>query len=71
MKAIAFPTDARLYHKARVTLVRLAKQLGITLRQSYLRVGKRALFMHQRYGPVNQGEFVLQGFHSRTRGLGL
>ena len=53
-KAIAFPTDARLYHKARVTLVRLAKKLGITLRQSYLRVGKRALFMQQRYGAARQ-----------------
>ena len=53
-KAVAFPTDARLYHKARVTLVRLARKLGITLRQSYLRVGKRALFMHQRYQAARQ-----------------
>jgi IS5 family transposase len=53
-KATAFPTDARLYHKARVTLVRLARKLGLTLRQSYLRVGKRALFMHQRYGAARQ-----------------
>ena len=53
-KALAFPTDARLYHKPRVTLVRLAKKLGLTLRQSYLRVGKRALFMHQRYGAARQ-----------------
>jgi len=27
-KAIAFPTDAKLYHKARSSLVKLAKQLG-------------------------------------------
>lgn len=53
-KAVAFPTDARLYHKARVTLVRLARTLGIALRQSYLRVGKRALFMHQRYQAARQ-----------------
>jgi IS5 family transposase len=33
-KAIAFPTDARLYHKARKTLVRHAKQVNIALRQS-------------------------------------
>ena len=39
-KAIAFPTDGRLYHKGRVWLVRLAKRSGIELRQSYLRVGK-------------------------------
>jgi len=34
-KAIAFPTDARLYHKARRILVKLAKEAGIDLRQSY------------------------------------
>ena len=53
-KAVAFPTDVRLYHKARVTLVRMARKLGIVLRQSYLRVGKRALFMHQRYQAARQ-----------------
>lgn len=42
-KAIAFPTDARLYHKARRALVRLACDLNFQLRQSYERVGKRAL----------------------------
>src|SRR5262249_29159203 len=40
-KAIAFPTDARLYHKMRRTLVREAKKLGIKLRQSYERVSKK------------------------------
>ena len=30
-KAIAFPTDARLYHKMRVALVRRAKSLGLVL----------------------------------------
>lgn len=53
-KAVAFPTDARLYHKARVTLVREAKRCGVTLRQSYVRVGKRALFMHNRYLAARQ-----------------
>jgi IS5 family transposase len=38
-KAIAFPTDARLYYKARCVLVREAKRVGIELRQSYRRVG--------------------------------
>jgi hypothetical protein len=46
-KAIAFPTDGRLYHKGRVWLVRLAKHSGIELRQSYVRKGKQALFMQQ------------------------
>ena len=37
-KAIAFPTDARLYHKARGSLVRMAQGMGIDLRQSYERL---------------------------------
>lgn len=53
-KAIAFPTDARLYHKARRALVREAKQLNIELRQSYTRVGKWALLMHSRYANAKQ-----------------
>jgi len=42
-KAIAFPTDARLYHKARRALVSAAKAAGIHLRQTYVRLGKQAL----------------------------
>lgn len=53
-KAVAFPTGARLYHKARVWLVRLARQSGIELRQSYTRKGKQALFMHNRYSAARQ-----------------
>ncbi len=48
-KAVAFPTDARLMHRARERLVRLAKRTGVSLRQSYERVGERALIAHQRY----------------------
>ena len=53
-KAIAFPTDARLYHKARRTLVHEANRRGIQLRQSYLRVGKRALLRQSRYAHAAQ-----------------
>ena len=53
-KAIAYPTDARLYHKARVLLVKAAKQRGIPLRQSYRRLGKRALIMSGRYAHARQ-----------------
>ena len=53
-KAIAFPTDARLYHKARRALVRLAKEQGIDLRQSFERLGKQALVMNGRYGHARQ-----------------
>jgi IS5 family transposase len=53
-KAIAFPTDARLYHKARRILVRLAKRDGIVLRQSYERLGKSAYIMQGRYSHARQ-----------------
>ena len=53
-KAIAFPTDARLYHKMRVALVRQAQRMGIPLRQSYRFVGKRALFKQGRYAHARQ-----------------
>jgi IS5 family transposase len=53
-KAIAFPTDARLYHKARGALVRLAKKMGIDLRQSYERVSKLALAKSGRYAHARQ-----------------
>ena len=53
-KAVAFPTDAKLMHRARERLVRLAKKTGVELRQSYLRVGKQALIAHQRYAHAKQ-----------------
>lgn len=53
-KAIAFPTDARLYHKAQQALVRVAKSCNFKLRQSYLRLGKRALVNQGRYGAARQ-----------------
>ena len=48
-KAIAHPTDARLTHRAIEKLVALAKREGVELRQSYLRVAKRAAIMVGRY----------------------
>jgi IS5 family transposase len=33
-KAVAFPTDAKLTHRARERLVRLARKTGVELRQS-------------------------------------
>jgi IS5 family transposase len=53
-KAIAFPTDARLYHKARRALVRAAKKARINLRQSYERIGKRTLDEQARYAAAGQ-----------------
>lgn len=53
-KAIAFPTDAKLMHRARERLVRLARRHSVWLRQSYARVGKIALIRHQRYAHAKQ-----------------
>ncbi|MFV0370442.1 MAG: IS5 family transposase, partial [Azonexus sp.] len=53
-KNVAYPTDARLIHKARERLVRQAKSHGIELRQSYVRVGKLALIWQQRYQHAKQ-----------------
>ena len=53
-KDVAFPTDAKLIHKARERLVKQAKRAGIDLRQSYTRVGKRTLIQHQRYAHAKQ-----------------
>jgi IS5 family transposase len=53
-KNVMFPTDAKLVHRARERLVDLAKKTGVDLRQSYVRVGKRALIKHQRYAHAKQ-----------------
>src|SRR3984885_6840611 len=53
-KAVAFPTDAKLMHRARERLARLAKKHGVRLRQSYARVGKHALIAYQRYAHAKQ-----------------
>jgi IS5 family transposase len=53
-KAVMFPTDAKLLNRARERLVRLAKKLGVRLRQSYTRVGKFALIKYQRYAHAKQ-----------------
>jgi transposase, IS5 family len=53
-KNVMFPTDARLLHRAREILVRLARKHRVALRQSYARVGKFALIKHQRYAHAKQ-----------------
>lgn len=53
-KAIAFPTDARLYEKARAAVVRQAQKASVKLRQSYKRVGKKALYDQNRYARARQ-----------------
>lgn len=53
-KAIAFPTDAKLYYRMREKLVREAKRHGIELRQSYVRKAREALVKVGRYGHARQ-----------------
>jgi IS5 family transposase len=53
-KNVAFPTDAKLLNRAREMLVRRGKTHGVSLRQSYVRVGKLALIRHQRYAHAKQ-----------------
>ena len=53
-KAIAHPTDARLTHRAIEKLVAFAKRSDVPLRQSYLRVAKRAAIMVGRYTHAHQ-----------------
>lgn len=42
-KDVGFPTDAKLLNRCREHLVKLTQKQGIGLRQSYARLGKRAL----------------------------
>ncbi len=54
-KAVAHPTDARLMHRAITKLVvGLAKRNRVPLRQSYLRLAKRAAVMVGRYTHAHQ-----------------
>jgi len=53
-KAIRYPTDARLYHRAMERLVKAARERGIKLRQSYKRKSKEMLFKQSRYSHARQ-----------------
>ena len=53
-KAISFPTDAKLYYKMLKDLVKLAKEDGINLRQSYKFVSKKALTKQSNYAHARQ-----------------
>jgi transposase, IS5 family len=53
-KAITYPTDAKLYLKALLALVRQAKRHGLELRQSHTRLAKRAAVQVGRYAHARQ-----------------
>jgi IS5 family transposase len=53
-KDIRFPTDARLYDRARERLVKAAKDRSIPLRQNYNRKSKHLLCQQSRYAHARQ-----------------
>ena len=53
-KNITHPTDSKLYHKAIVKLGQAAKHRGVKLRQTYVRVSKKAAMMVGRYAHAKQ-----------------
>jgi transposase, IS5 family len=53
-KHIRFPTDPRLYDRMRQRLVKAAREEGVKLRQSYVRVGKALLARQSRYAHAKQ-----------------
>nr|WP_320191501.1 IS5 family transposase [uncultured Desulfobacter sp.] len=53
-KDVRFPTDARLYDRARDRLVKAAKDREINLRQNYNRLSKQTLLKQSRYAHAKQ-----------------
>jgi IS5 family transposase len=53
-KAVRYPTDSQLYCAMREKLVALAAEHGVPLRQSYVRLAKKALLMASRYAHARQ-----------------
>jgi IS5 family transposase len=53
-KDIRFPTDARLYDRARERLVKEAKKRDIELRQNYNRLSKQLILKQSRYAHARQ-----------------
>ena len=53
-KTIAYPTDARLYERARAQLATLAQEAGVELRQTYARLAPRLALQVGRYAHAKQ-----------------
>jgi IS5 family transposase len=53
-KKIAYPTDARLYDRAREQLATLAQEAGVELRQTYARLAPRLALQVGRYAHAKQ-----------------
>ena len=53
-KAMAHPTDARLYRKIHGAMIRIAKTESVELRQSYTRTVRNEFSQHARYAKAKQ-----------------
>lgn len=53
-KAVRYPTDARLYNRARERLVKTARECGLKIKQSYERAGPQLLMRQSRYAHARQ-----------------
>jgi len=53
-KAIRYPTDSRLYDRARERLVAQARKAGLGIKQSYQRVGRHLVMKASRYAHARQ-----------------
>ncbi|MCK5555162.1 MAG: IS5 family transposase, partial [Alphaproteobacteria bacterium] len=53
-KAVRFPTDTQLCHKARMELVKMTNENGIKLRQSYVHKSRNAVFLTNKYMAARQ-----------------
>ncbi len=53
-KDVRHPTDARLFDRARERLVKQARRTGLSIKQSYERVGRRLVMMAGRYAHARQ-----------------
>lgn len=69
-KAITYPTDTKLQHKIRILLVKEAKKNNLELRQTYVRLGKQALFRGSRYASCQQMKRSRKQFKLVKRYLG-
>ena len=63
-KAIAHPTDSRLYEKARRSLVTLAQKAGISLRQNYNRLAPRLAIKAGRHAHARQFRRMRKALHT-------
>jgi transposase, IS5 family len=67
-KNVTFPTDAKLLHAAIKGLTRLARKHGVRLRQSYVRIAKRAAMMAGRYAHAKISTVENSAFYASALG---